>query len=77
VANLGRADGVDTVLKAADTKAPYERIKATQACLLLAERLTAAGKKAEAARVYKYLQDTRTDPAEKYVRDAARKALGS
>jgi HEAT repeat protein len=77
VANLGAAGGVAAVLKAADAKVPYERIKATQACLLLAERLAAAGQKREAARVYKYLQDTRSEPAEKYVHDSARKALAA
>jgi HEAT repeat protein len=75
VANIGDADSVDAVLEAGDTKVPYERIKATQACLLLAERLRAAGKKHKAARISKHLRDTRTDASEKYVRDAASKAL--
>jgi HEAT repeat protein len=75
VANIGSPGLIDTVLKAADTKESYERIKSTQACLLLAERLRSSGKKSEAGRIYKHLQDTRTEPHEKYVRDAAIKAL--
>jgi hypothetical protein len=75
VAAIGDAGSVEAVLKAGDTKVPYERIKATQACLLLAERLRAAGKKREAARIYQHLKDTRTEASEKYVRDVAAKAL--
>ena len=75
LARVGDAGSVDLLLKTADTQAPWERIKATQACLLLAEALAAAGKKAESARIYTHLRDTRTDPKEKYIRDAAAKAL--
>ena len=49
LANLADADSIGLLLKAADTEANYERIKATQACLLLAEKLTAAGNKRAAA----------------------------
>jgi hypothetical protein len=41
----------------------------------LAENLVAAKKKKDAARVYAHLRDTRTDAKEKYVREAAEKAL--
>jgi hypothetical protein len=75
LANIGDAGSVGVVLKAADVKAGYERTKATQACLLLAERLRAAGHKREAARVYAYLKETRTEPGEKYVREAAERGL--
>jgi HEAT repeat protein len=75
VANIGDANSLETVVKAADTKVPYERIKATQACLVLAERLEATGKKAAAGRIYAHLKKARTDASEKYVRDAAEKAL--
>lgn len=75
LANIGDARCVNVLLKAADVKSSYERTKATQACLLLAENLLTAGQKSEAAKIYTYLRDTRTDPSEQYVRDAARNAL--
>jgi hypothetical protein len=75
LANMGDAASVGVLLKAADGKTPYERIKATQACLLLAERLGAAGRSAEARKVYGHLKDTRSEDAEKYVREAAERGL--
>jgi len=75
LANIGGAGSADVVLKAADAHEGWERIQHTKACLLLAEKLLAAGKGREAARIYTHLRDTRTDPAERYVRDAAEKAL--
>jgi HEAT repeat protein len=76
LANLGDAGSADLLLKAADGGG-YERIKATQACLLLAENLLAAGRKKEAVRIYTHLRDTRSEPAESYVRDAASRALAN
>jgi HEAT repeat protein len=76
LARIGDAGSADLLLKAAD-KAGFERIKATQACLLLAETLRASGKKKEAARVYTHLRDTRTDPSERYVKEAALRGLAS
>ena len=49
--------------------------KATSACFLLAERLLAAGRKTEAARLYTHLRDTRTDPSELHIREAASRRL--
>jgi len=37
----------------------------------------AAGKKAEATRIYAHLRDTRGDRSEAYVREAAEKALAA
>jgi HEAT repeat protein len=68
-------EGVDLVIKAADAGPGYERIKATSNALLLAERLLAAGKKAEAAKVYAHLKNTRTDASEAYVKDIASDGL--
>ena len=76
VANAGDADAADALLKLADKAEGYERSKATQACLWLAERLTAAGKKADAARIYTRLHETRNDPDEAHVREAAARGLG-
>jgi len=77
LANIGDASSVGALLKAADAEGVYERIKATQACLLLAENLLEAGRKSEAMKLYTHLRDTRTDPAEQYVRDAAKKGLAA
>ncbi|MGD8499684.1 MAG: hypothetical protein PVJ86_03510, partial [Phycisphaerales bacterium] len=55
----------------------YERVKATKACLLLAERLLAARKKGPAVKIYRHLHDTRKDSDESYVCDAANKGLAT
>lgn len=70
------ASAVDLLLKAADVEASYERIKATQACLVLAENLAGSGNRKGAITIYTHLRDSRTDPKEKYIRDLAGKALG-
>jgi HEAT repeat protein len=75
LANIGDAGSADLVLKAADTHQDWERIQETKACLLLAENLLAAGNKKEAAKIYTHLRDTRTDDAERYIREAAEQAL--
>jgi hypothetical protein len=77
LANIGDAGSVDLLLKAADTEGTYERIKATKACLLLAERLLAAGKKDLAVKIYEYLRKTRSGSDESYVCDAANKGLAA
>lgn len=74
LANSGDAGSADLLLKAADS-AGFERIKATQACLLLAENLLKSGQKQEAVQIYTRLRDTRTEPAEAYVREAAIRGL--
>lgn len=77
LANLGDAASVDLLIKASDVPDGWERIKNTRSCLLLAERLVAAGKKPEAARVYTHLRDSRTDASERYVREAAERGLAA
>jgi hypothetical protein len=77
LANIGDASSVDLLLRAADAEGTYERIKATKACLLLAERLLAAGKKSRAVKIYKHLRKTRKDSDESYVCDAADKGLAT
>jgi len=77
LANIGDPGSVDIVLRAADVQDPYERIKAAQACLLLAENLLAAGKKKDAMKIYAHLRDTRTDPVEQYLRELAEGALAA
>ncbi|MCK4293263.1 MAG: HEAT repeat domain-containing protein [Planctomycetes bacterium] len=73
--NIGEAGSVDLLLRTADKTNGWERIQATKACLLLAEKLLASGRKNAAVRIYTHLRNTRTDPAEHYVRDAAKSAL--
>jgi hypothetical protein len=75
LARMGDVGAVEIALKAADVDAPYERIKGTSSALLLAEKLVASGKKAEATRIFKHLYETRQDPSEAYVREAARQGL--
>jgi len=75
LAHIGDAGSVNVLLKAADAQDGWERIQAAKGCLLLAEKLLAAGKKTDAAKIYAHLQETRQDPAEQYVRDAAAKGL--
>ncbi len=65
------------MLKTADMATGYERIKATQACLLLGENLVAAGRRTEATRVYRHLLDTRTGESEQYMRQAAEIGLAA
>ncbi len=77
LARTGDAGAVDLLLKAAGAEPGWERIQATKHCLVLAENLAAAGKKAEAGRIYAQLRDSRTDPAERYIREAAEKALAT
>lgn len=77
LAKAGDARCVKLLVTAADKASGWERIKTTQACLFLAERLRAAGNKGEANRIYVHLRDTRTDPAEQYIRDVASKALAA
>jgi len=76
LANIADPGSVDLLIKAAETDG-WERIEATNACLLLAEKLLAAGKKDEATKVYTHLKRTRTDPAERHVRQAAERGLAT
>ena len=75
LANMGDASSADTLLRVADKAEGWERIQATKACLLLAEKLRAAGRKSDAAIIYRHLRDTRTDSAERYVCEAAKIGL--
>jgi HEAT repeat protein len=72
--NIGDAGSVALLLEAADVKPSWERTQATKACLVLAERLQAAGRRAEAMTIYGHLEKTRTDPSEEYIRDLAERA---
>jgi HEAT repeat protein len=71
LANVGDAASAEAVLAVADDATGFDRTRATNACLLLAENLLASGKEAQAAALYRRLLDTRKDPAEAHVRAAA------
>lgn len=71
LAKLGHADAIDPLLKAADEATGWERTQITKACLILAEKLAAAGNRSAAKQVYERLQKTRTSDSEKHIRDAA------
>jgi HEAT repeat protein len=75
LARLPYARASADLLKQAGTAENWERIKLTQACLLMAEKLAASGQKSEARTIYTHLRDTRSDPKEAYIRQAASKAL--
>lgn len=77
LANIGDGSAAELLLAAADKAQGWERIQHTKACLLLAERLLADGRKAESQKIYAHLQKTRSDPSERYIRDAAEKALAA
>jgi len=75
LARMGDLDSVGLLADAADTASGWERIKATQHCLVLAEKLAAADRKQEASRIYRHLIDTRAEPGEAYIREAATRGL--
>jgi hypothetical protein len=75
LADMADAGAVEPLLKAADTAKGFDRTKQTGTCLLLAENLLVLGRKKEATRIYKHLRDTRKDPAEAYIREAAEQGL--
>jgi len=77
LANIGAGAAAAALTKAADDSEGWERIRMTEACLLLSERLIAQGKKDVAKAIYAHLRDTRKDPAETYVREAAEKVLAA
>lgn len=75
LAKLGDAGSASLLMKAADVEPGWERIQAAKNCFVLAETLAAAGKQDDAKKVYSYLRDSRKDASEKYIKDAAEKAL--
>ena len=67
LSRMGDAGSAEALMKAADAEPGWERIQATKHCLVLAEKLTAAGKKEAAKGIYDSLRKTRTDPSEAYI----------
>lgn len=77
LASLGQAEAVEPLFKAADSAQGWERTQATKACLVLAEKLAAAGKKSDAKRTYQRLKETRTGDSEQHIREAAQRGLAA
>jgi HEAT repeat protein len=77
LANLPDANAADRLLKLADAAKGYERQNATDSCLLLAGNLLALGDKAGARQIYGHLHESRTDEAERFVKEAAAKGLAT
>jgi HEAT repeat protein len=75
LANIGQASDVDLLVSASQAKG-FERVQATKSCLLLAEKLLAAGQKQPAAKLYQHLRDT-SDDSEAYMRQAAERGLAA
>jgi len=53
----------------------FDRIKLNSACVLLAENLAKAGKTEDAKMLYRHLRETRLQPTEAHVRDAAKRGM--
>lgn len=75
LANVGAVSAVSDVIREADSAKGWERIGASKACLLLAERLASKGQKGEAIRIYTHLRETRTGTEDAYLVIAAERGL--
>ena len=77
LARVGDPTTVALLIAADREPSGWERIQMASSHLTLAEKLTAAGKKAEATRVYQHLQNSRTDKSEQHLREAAVRGLAA
>jgi HEAT repeat protein len=77
LAEIGAPEAIETLQGAVAVESPYERTQATEACLLLAQRLKEDGEVEKAKAVCLFLRDTCTEDHEKHVRRAAEKALAA
>ena len=77
LARIADEAAAEPMLQLADSKQGWERIRETEACLLLAENLAKAGKKDKARAIYTHLRQSRSDPSEAYVREAAERGLAT
>lgn len=77
ISELAEAPASSALLKLADREEGFSRIRATHACLRMADRFAAAGKIAPAKEIYTHLRDTRKDKHERHFRAEADRALQS
>jgi len=75
LANIGDAAATDAILKAVAAESVYERAKAADAALLLAQRLAEAKKAKQAEQIYRTLWKTRTGEKDRHIRCAAIRGL--
>jgi HEAT repeat protein len=77
LARIGNARSINPLLKFATETTGYARTKATQACLLLAENLSAMGQPSEAMKIYSYLKQIRTAPEDRYLQELLAKRISA
>jgi hypothetical protein len=77
LANLGVADAADLLLRTADAAEGWEKTQALKNCLVLAEKLAAAGDKPAARQIYEHLQDPAGDDSPGHIREAAERGLAA
>ncbi len=77
LAQIGSEKSISTVLDFADRATAWDRIQATKACFVLAERLAESKQTKAARKIYSHLRETRKDPKEAHVRESARRALAA
>jgi HEAT repeat protein len=75
LADIGDAAATDAILKAVGAESVYERAKAADAALLLAQRLAEAKKAKEAEQIYRTLWKTHTGEKDRHIRCAAVRGL--
>lgn len=76
LANAGSGSSTPLILDAVKKEEGYARTQAVKAAFLLAERLAAAGRKQEAARLYGSLRNLEFSSHEAYITQSAEDALG-
>lgn len=76
LARLGDPASVGLLLNACRGEG-WEGIQQARSALVLAERLAAAGRAADARRIYTHLRDKRTDEKDHYLRQAAERGLAA
>jgi len=77
IARIGDAAGTEALLKCADAHEGWERINETDACMMLAEALAAAGNRQAAAKIYEHISRTRNEQWETPIRQAAERGLAA
>jgi HEAT repeat protein len=77
LANIGDAAAADALVKAAGKEQGFAQSRADDACLLLAEKLRAAGNTKKAQEIYTHLRDTRQDASQRHVREAAERGIAA
>jgi HEAT repeat protein len=75
LARIGDGAAAEHLVKLADAAKGYERSQLTEDCLSLAETLADAGNRPAARHIYRRLHDTRSEPSERHVKEAAARGL--